>query len=68
MLSHDKGHTWKTIKETFENDCGYDVYYQVLNAKDYGIPHVNINVPVNNIPSQQNINGNIHTERDFNIR
>lgn len=38
MLSHDKGHTWKTIKETFENDCGYDVYYQVLNAKDYGIP------------------------------
>lgn len=36
--------------------------------KDYGIPHVNINVPVNNIPSQQNINGNVHTERDFNIR
>ena len=36
--------------------------------KDYSIPHVNINVPVNNIPSQQNINGNVHTERDFNIR
>lgn len=38
MLSHDKGHTWKVIKETFENDCGYDVYYQVLNARDYGVP------------------------------
>ena len=38
MLSHDKGKTWKTIKETFEKDCGYDVYFQVLNAKDYGIP------------------------------
>lgn len=38
MLSHDKGRTWKVIKETFENDCGYDVYFQVLNAKDYGIP------------------------------
>ena len=38
MLSHDKGRTWKVIKETFEKDCGYDVYYQVLNAKDYGIP------------------------------
>lgn len=38
MLSHDKGRTWKTIKDTFEKDCGYDVYYQVLNAKDYGIP------------------------------
>lgn len=38
MLSHDKGNTWKVIKETFEKDCGYDVYFQVLNAKDYGIP------------------------------
>ncbi len=38
MLSHDKGRTWRIIKETFENDCGYQVYYQVLNAKDYGIP------------------------------
>lgn len=38
MLSHDKGKTWRIIKETFENDCNYDVYYQVLNAKDYGIP------------------------------
>lgn len=38
MLSHDKGKTWKIIKETFENDCDYDVYYQVLNGKDYGIP------------------------------
>lgn len=38
MLSHDKGKTWKVIKETFENDCGYQVYFQVLNARDYGIP------------------------------
>ncbi len=38
MLSHDKGKTWRTIKETFERDCGYQVYFQVLNAKDYGIP------------------------------
>ncbi len=38
MLSHDKGHTWKVIKDTFEKDCNYDVYFQVLNAKDYGIP------------------------------
>lgn len=38
MLSHDKGNTWNTIKQTFEEDCGYDVYYQVLNGKDYGMP------------------------------
>jgi DNA (cytosine-5)-methyltransferase 1 len=38
MLSHDKGNTWKVIKETFEKDCGYDVHFKVLNGKDYGIP------------------------------
>ena len=38
MLSHDKGRTWKVIKETFENDCDYKVYFQVLNGKDYGVP------------------------------
>jgi len=38
MLSHDKGRTWQVIRDTFENYCGYDIYYQVLNGKDYGIP------------------------------
>lgn len=38
MLNHDKGNTWKIIKETFEDDCDYCVYYQILNGKDYGIP------------------------------
>ncbi len=38
MLSHDRGRTWRVIKHTFEDYCGYNVYYQVLNGKDYGIP------------------------------
>ena len=38
MLFHDNGNTWDVIKNTFENDCGYQVYYQILNSKDYGIP------------------------------
>lgn len=38
MLSHDKGRTWQVIKKTFEEYCGYQIYYQVLNGKDYGIP------------------------------
>lgn len=38
MLYHDKGRTWETIRKTFEEDCGYQIYYQVLNSKDYGIP------------------------------
>ena len=29
MLSHDKGRTWQVIRDTFENYCGYDIYFQV---------------------------------------
>lgn len=38
MLYHDRGRTWDIIKKTFQKDCGYQIYYQVLNSKDYGIP------------------------------
>lgn len=38
LLTHDNGITWDVIKHTFEDYCGYDIHYQCLNAKDYGIP------------------------------
>lgn len=37
LLSNDNGETWKTVQKVF-NDLGYDWFYQILNAKDYGIP------------------------------
>lgn len=40
MLNHDKGKTWDTVKNTF-NDLNYDIYIRsnpILNAKDFGIP------------------------------
>ncbi|MCF0167496.1 MAG: DNA (cytosine-5-)-methyltransferase [Bacteroidales bacterium] len=38
LLNHDSGNTWEVIRHTFEDYCGYQVYFQVLNSKDYGIP------------------------------
>ena len=38
MLNHNHGHTWATIKKTFEDDCNYQIYFQVLNGRNYGIP------------------------------
>jgi DNA (cytosine-5)-methyltransferase 1 len=38
LFKHDQGRTWKIIYDTFKNYCGYDVHYQLLNARDYGIP------------------------------
>lgn len=38
LFKHDSGRTWEVIKKTFEEYCGYDVHYQLLNARDYGVP------------------------------
>lgn len=45
MLNHDKGNTWKIVKEVFES-LNYDIYINskdgkespILNSKNYGIP------------------------------
>lgn len=38
LFKHDQGRTWEVIYKTFKDYCGYDVHYQLLNARDYGIP------------------------------
>jgi len=38
MLKHDNGKTWDVIFNSFKDYCGYDVHFQLLNARDYGIP------------------------------
>lgn len=37
LVNHDKGNTLKTILNTLDY-IGYNNYYQILNAKDYGVP------------------------------
>lgn len=37
LVNHDKGRTFHIIKNAFEQ-IGYDVYYKVLNSKDFGVP------------------------------
>ena len=37
LTNHDKGNTFKVIKQSLTN-MGYSIFYQVLNSKDYGIP------------------------------
>lgn len=39
LINHDKGNTWKKMKEIFCNTLGYEITEpQILNAADYGIP------------------------------
>ena len=40
LFKHDNGRTWDVIRKTFEDYCGYDVHYQLLNARDYGVPQI----------------------------
>ena len=37
LLSHDSGRTFSTIIATLD-DLGYDLQWQVLNSKDFGVP------------------------------
>lgn len=37
LVNHDKGNTFETIKATFD-ELGYKYFYQLLNAKNFGIP------------------------------
>ena len=37
LTIHDKGRTFKIIKSTFEN-LGYNVFSQILNSRDFGVP------------------------------
>lgn len=37
LLNHDEGRTWKVVQDVF-HELGYEVYSQILNSKDFGIP------------------------------
>lgn len=37
LISHDQGNTFRTMLSHLEQ-LGYTVYYQILNALDYGVP------------------------------
>lgn len=39
LLNHDKGKTWKIIKEVFES-LNYKIKYDVLDAQDYNLPQM----------------------------
>lgn len=38
LMKHDKGYTFERIRDGLENELGYQVYYHILNTKDYGLP------------------------------
>lgn len=37
VLTHDKGNTWKVMQNSFDS-LGYHYKWQILDARDYGIP------------------------------
>ena len=62
MLNHDKGRTWETIKNVF-NELNYDIHIQtkdgkeqpILNASDYGIPQLRMRLYVVGIRKDLNL-------------
>ena len=40
LINHDRGKTFKLIREILEEDLGYSFYYQIVKASDYGLPQL----------------------------
>lgn len=40
LVNHDRGKTFKLIRETLELNLGYSFYYQIVKASDYGLPQL----------------------------
>lgn len=38
LISHDKGNTFKVIKEYLSKLTNYNIYYDIYNTLDYGLP------------------------------
>lgn len=39
LVSHDKGNTFRVIRDTLENKLGYQVYFKVIDAKSFVPQH-----------------------------
>lgn len=57
LLNHDKGNTWRVIKQVFD-ELGYDYKFDVLNAADYGIPQTRRRLFVIGFRKDLNLNFN----------
>jgi DNA (cytosine-5)-methyltransferase 1 len=55
LLSIDKGKTFENIIESLEEISYYDIYWKVLNTKDYGIPQNRERVFIIGIAKELNI-------------
>ena len=39
LLSHDKGNTWRIIKDTLENELNYSLFYKIVDGKAWVPQH-----------------------------
>lgn len=40
LINHDRGETFKLIRNILEKELGYSFYYQIVKASDYGLPQL----------------------------
>lgn len=38
LLKHDNGNTFSIIKDILENELGYELFFDIVKASDYGLP------------------------------
>lgn len=38
LVTHNDGNTFSVIKDVLENELGYEIFFKVINASEYGVP------------------------------
>lgn len=66
LLTHNKGKTFAMIKDQLIN-CGYDIWFQVLEAKDYGLPQIRKRLFIVGIDKEYKIDFEFPSPIDCNI-
>ena len=65
MVTHDRGNTFKVILKSLEEELGYNVFYDILDAQNFGLPqrrerivivgfHPDLNVGLFSLPKGDN--------------
>lgn len=52
LLTHDHGQTFAVIAQTLQ-DLGYEIHYQVLSSKDFGVPQNRVRIYIVGFATEQ---------------
>lgn len=68
LITHDKGNTLRVILKSLKDDLGYTVFYDVLDAQNFGLPQRRERIIIVGFRPDQKINEFLFPKGDLNSK